>query len=68
MFEIILFVLLCLSTIIGTFITARNHDLEELLEKQYLEIKQLKEFKRTHSKCTDKVCIEKVLDDIIGDM
>jgi hypothetical protein len=42
--------------------------LEERIEKLKTEIKEVTEFKYTHKQCTQNACMDKVLDDIIGDM
>lgn len=65
-------ILFALSFILNFFLimklTARgNVLLEHQLKIRKLE-KTIRDWQRTHSKCIDSVCMEKVFDDIIGDM
>lgn len=68
MIEVIIIISIFLNMILLAKVSARD----KLITIQHNKIKELvsrmNEWQRVHSKCTDVVCMDQVLEDIIGDM
>lgn len=65
-------ILFIASFFLNFYLVAKLTAQDNFITEQQLKIRKLevtiKNWQKTHSKCIDYVCMERVLDDITGDM
>jgi hypothetical protein len=70
--QIIFFAIFAFAVVLNFIITVKYVALDKYAKQQQCQIKELnktmREWQTTHSQCVNNVCIDKVLNDIIGDM
>jgi hypothetical protein len=67
--SLLLIAALSIAVILSGIESFKQNKELNLLTRKLTELEyKVETWKKAHSKCTDSCCVEKVLDDIIGDM